>query len=57
MLENFSEKKFQFDDGEIYYQIGGTGPPLLMIHGYPQTHYMWNLVAVSYTHLTLPTKA
>jgi len=45
MLENFSEKKFQFDDGEIYYQIGGTGPPLLMIHGYPQTHYMWNLVA------------
>jgi haloacetate dehalogenase len=24
---------------------GGTGPPLLLLHGHPQTHVMWHLVA------------
>src|SRR5437763_4811157 len=24
---------------------GGTGPPLLLMHGYPQTHVMWHRVA------------
>jgi hypothetical protein len=24
---------------------GGTGPPLLLLHGNPQTHAMWNAVA------------
>lgn len=24
---------------------GGSGPPLLLIHGYPQTHVMWHKVA------------
>lgn len=25
--------------------IGGSGPALLLLHGYPQTHVMWHLVA------------
>jgi haloacetate dehalogenase len=25
--------------------VGGSGPPLLMLHGYPQTHAMWHKVA------------
>ncbi len=25
--------------------IGGSGPPLLLLHGYPQTHFMWRHVA------------
>ncbi|MBI2684151.1 MAG: alpha/beta fold hydrolase, partial [Actinobacteria bacterium] len=25
--------------------IGGSGPPLLLLHGYPQTHAMWHAVA------------
>lgn len=25
--------------------VGGSGPPLLMLHGYPQTHAMWHRVA------------
>jgi len=25
--------------------IGGSGPPLLMLHGYPQTHAMWHRIA------------
>ena len=30
---------------EIAYAIGGEGPPLLLLHGYPQTHVMWHAVA------------
>jgi haloacetate dehalogenase len=26
-------------------RIGGTGPPLLLLHGYPQTHVLWHKVA------------
>lgn len=25
--------------------MGGSGPPLLLLHGYPQTHAMWHAVA------------
>lgn len=25
--------------------VGGSGPVLLLLHGYPQTHVMWHLVA------------
>ena len=25
--------------------IGGNGPPVLLLHGYPQTHVMWRRVA------------
>jgi haloacetate dehalogenase len=30
---------------EIFARIGGSGPPLLLIHGFPQTHAMWHKVA------------
>ena len=29
----------------IHLRIGGEGPPLLLLHGYPQTHAMWHRVA------------
>ena len=32
---------------EIAYRIGGAGPPVLLLHGYPQTHVMWHKVAPS----------
>ena len=25
--------------------MAGTGPPLLLLHGYPQTGYMWHKIA------------
>jgi len=30
---------------EIFFRMGGSGPPLLLIHGYPQTHAMWHRIA------------
>ncbi|MTI00604.1 alpha/beta fold hydrolase [Roseibium sp. RKSG952] len=33
--------------GEIYCRTGGEGPPVLLIHGYPQTHAIWHRVAPS----------
>src|SRR5690606_11505834 len=29
----------------INVRCGGSGPPLLLLHGYPQTHVMWHKVA------------
>ncbi|MBU3626648.1 alpha/beta hydrolase [Polynucleobacter sp. JS-Safj-400b-B2] len=45
----FESKKFSTStpDGsiEISYLIGGSGPPLLLLHGFPQTKAIWSLVA------------
>ena len=30
---------------EIFARVGGGGPPLLLLHGYPQTNVMWHSVA------------
>ena len=37
----------QVDVGEMSLRVrhGGVGPPLLLLHGYPQTHMMWGQVA------------
>ncbi len=32
-------------DGPVFARIGGAGPPLLLLHGYPETHAMWHRVA------------
>jgi haloacetate dehalogenase len=31
--------------GKIFARAGGEGPPLLLLHGYPQTSVMWHRVA------------
>jgi haloacetate dehalogenase len=31
--------------GTIRAQVGGSGPPVLLLHGYPQTQLMWHAVA------------
>ena len=44
-LQDFSIAKVQGAAGLLYTRIGGSGPPLLLLHGHPQTHAMWHLVA------------
>jgi haloacetate dehalogenase len=31
--------------GDIFARIGGSGPPLLLLHGYPETHVCWHKIA------------
>ena len=30
---------------DIHLRLGGNGPPLLLLHGFPQTHVIWHKVA------------
>jgi len=43
--ELFSLETFSDDERSIAYRIAGNGPPLLLLHGYPQTNMMWHRIA------------
>lgn len=45
MFAGFKEHTFKTADAEIFTLTGGAGPPLVLLHGYPQNHFMWHLVA------------
>jgi haloacetate dehalogenase len=45
MFEGFERWRVAGKDSEIFVRIGGSGPPLLLLHGYPQTHVMWHQLA------------
>lgn len=46
MFEGFRETDIVTPEGVIIHaRTGGHGPPLLLLHGYPQTHVMWHKVA------------
>ena len=45
MFEGFERKQVTTSGGTINLVQGGSGPPLLLLHGYPQTHVMWHKVA------------
>ena len=45
MFKNFKKKIQKVNQGKIFYRIGGQGAPLVLLHGYPQNHYMWNKIA------------
>jgi haloacetate dehalogenase len=41
----FHTERVDVDGVVVNHAIGGTGPPVLMLHGYPQNHLMWHAVA------------
>jgi haloacetate dehalogenase len=45
LFEGFEQQRVQTPDAEIELVHGGDGAPVLLLHGYPQTHAMWHLVA------------
>jgi len=49
-FEGFELTAMRVGDGELRLRHGGSGPPLLMLHGNPQTHAMWHAVAPVLAH-------
>lgn len=41
----FLSRRVSTSGADIHLVEGGNGPPLLLLHGYPQTHAMWHAVA------------
>lgn len=44
-FEQFQLEHIETPSGTIRLRRGGAGPPLLLLHGNPQTHAMWHAVA------------
>jgi haloacetate dehalogenase len=54
LFPGFAEHRIRTEGGQIYVRTGGSGPPLLALHGYPQTHACWHKIAPQLaTHFTL----
>ncbi len=45
MFEGFDLTMIETGAATIRVRHGGSGPPLLLLHGHPQTHMMWHAVA------------
>jgi haloacetate dehalogenase len=45
MFAGFHSARVRTSGAEINVVHGGAGPPVLLLHGYPQTHVMWHRVA------------
>jgi pimeloyl-ACP methyl ester carboxylesterase len=53
----FDEGMVSIDGGQLHYVTGGTGPALLLLHGWPETSWAWHKVmpelARTHTVITL----
>lgn len=45
LFPGFASRKVRTAGCEINCRIGGAGAPLVLLHGYPQTHVCWHAVA------------
>ncbi|MBI4182695.1 MAG: alpha/beta hydrolase [Proteobacteria bacterium] len=45
MFEGFERTEIKTSGARIHLRRGGEGPPLLLLHGNPQTHVMWHKIA------------
>jgi haloacetate dehalogenase len=44
-IDGFEGRMIDTDGGAMFAAIAGEGPPLVLLHGFPQTHVMWGRVA------------
>lgn len=45
MFEGFASRRVRTSGAEIFLRTAGDGPPVLLIHGYPQSHVTWHRLA------------
>jgi haloacetate dehalogenase len=45
VLDGFETTEIDTGGARIHVRRAGSGPPLLLLHGYPQTHAMWHRIA------------
>jgi haloacetate dehalogenase len=45
LFPGFDAKYIPTEEGQVFARIGGKGPPLVLLHGFPQTHVMWHKIA------------
>lgn len=54
LFPGFESRVIKTGGAEIFTRLGGSGPPLLLLHGYPQTHHAWHRIAPALAeHFTL----
>ncbi len=54
LFPGFNARRVETMGAEIHLRVGGSGPPLLLLHGYPQTHVMYHKIAPQLAeHFTL----
>lgn len=46
MYDGFHTQTVDTSAASIFIRRGGSGPPLLLLHGFPETHLMWRDVAL-----------
>ncbi len=42
VFDGFEQLYVETDRGSVHARVGGAGPPLLVLHGYPESHLMWH---------------
>jgi haloacetate dehalogenase len=45
MMDEFTTSEIQTGETSIFVRSYGSGPPILLLHGFPQTHLMWRSLA------------
>ncbi|MBT2234139.1 alpha/beta fold hydrolase [Nonomuraea sp. NEAU-A123] len=45
MFDDFATDRIDVGEAELFVRHGGTGPPVLLLHGHPRTHATWHRVA------------
>jgi len=44
-FQGFEARAYDTGEARVFARTGGSGPPLVLLHGFPQTHAIWHRVA------------
>lgn len=54
LFPGFESIRVETAEAGLFCRMGGSGPPLLLLHGYPQSHVIWHKIAAQLKkHFTL----